>query len=315
MSDEMGVEAQNGSESAIEMKVAKPAKPTAHGKPAAKKAPARKPAAKRKAASTASAKEATAKAAPRSAKGKSLVIVESPAKARTLSSILGREYDVRASVGHVRDLPKSQLGVDVDDDFAPRYIVPKDKKDIVKQLKAAAQDAKQVYLATDPDREGEAISWHLLEAMDLSTKGYQRVEFHEITADAIHEAFEHPREIDMRMVDAQQGRRVLDRLVGYKISPILWNKIRRGLSAGRVQSVALKMVVDREREIQAFKPTEYWSLEATLANHAGESFKAEVIQQHGKKLEIPDGEHRLSRPQDLGLLFTKIDELAESTSA
>ncbi|MEK7692914.1 MAG: type I DNA topoisomerase [Chloroflexota bacterium] len=302
MSDEMGIEAQNGSESTIEMKVAKPAKPTAHGKPAAKKAPARKPAAKRKAAK-ASATGAKAKAAPRSAKGKSLVIVESPAKARTLSSILGREYDVRASVGHVRDLPKSQLGVDVDDDFAPRYIVPKDKKDIVKQLKAAAQDAKRVYLATDPDREGEAISWHLLEAMDLSTKGYQRVEFHEITADAIHEAFEHPREIDMRMVDAQQGRRVLDRLVGYKISPILWNKIRRGLSAGRVQSVALKMVVDREREIQAFVPQEYWTIDTRLAKQADadeQSFIARLAGLPGtKKAEIGSGDQAQAITSDL----------------
>ena len=301
MTDETGIEAQNANADAIEMKT-EPA-PQASVKKAAPRKAAKKPAAKKKAASKASAKGAKAKTVRTSAKGKSLVIVESPAKARTLSSILGREYDVRASVGHVRDLPKSQLGVNVDDDFAPRYIVPKDKKEIVKQLKAAAQDAKLVYLATDPDREGEAISWHLLEAMDLSAKGYQRVEFHEITATAIREAFEHPREIDMRMVDAQQGRRVLDRLVGYKISPILWTKIRRGLSAGRVQSVALKMVVDREREIEAFVPQEYWTIDTRLAKQADADENAFVARLAGlpgtKKAEIGNGEQAETITSDL----------------
>jgi len=199
------------------------------------------------------------------ARGKDLVIVESPAKARTLSVILGNAYEVRASVGHVRDLPKSQLGVNVEDDFAPKYIVPRDKKDVVRQLTDASNRARRVYLATDPDREGEAISWHLLEAMELAPERYRRVEFHEITSDAVRDAFNHPRDIDMRLVNAQQGRRVLDRLVGYKISPILWKKIRRGLSAGRVQSVALKIVVDREREIESFAPQEYWTIDARLA--------------------------------------------------
>ncbi len=271
-------------------------------------APRAKGAALKKAAKKAPSKASRTKGAhpagaSRSAKGKSLVIVESPAKARTLSGILGRQYDVRASVGHVRDLPKSQLGVDVDDDFAPRYIVPKDKKDIVKQLKVAAREAKQVFLATDPDREGEAISWHLLEAMDLSTKGYQRVEFHEITTDAIREAFNHPREINMQMVNAQQGRRVLDRLVGYKISPILWNKIRRGLSAGRVQSVALKMVVDREREIQAFVPQEYWTIDTRLvkADDADtQAFAARLAGLPGtKKAEIGNADQAQAITADL----------------
>ncbi len=194
-----------------------------------------------------------------------LVIVESPAKARTLSSILGSDYDVRASVGHVRDLPKSRLGVDVERDFEPRYVVPKEKKEVVKSLVEAAKRAGVVYLATDPDREGEAISWHLAEAIDLDGKPYHRVEFHEITSDAVKAAFDHPREIDMRLVEAQQARRVLDRLVGYKISPVLWRKIRGGLSAGRVQSVALRMIVDRERQIEAFVPQEYWTIDATLA--------------------------------------------------
>jgi DNA topoisomerase-1 len=230
-------------------------------------APAKRAAPARKAKKAAKAKRKAPVAAGKRVGGGrySLVVVESPAKARTLSNILGQQYDVRASVGHVRDLPKSQLGVDVDDDFAPKYIIPKEKKEVVKALKEAAKNADIVYLATDPDREGEAISWHLLQAMELNGKPYHRVEFHEITADAVKAAFESPREIDMRLVDAQQGRRVLDRLVGYKISPILWRKIRRGLSAGRVQSVALRIVVDREREIEAFVPQEYWTIDTRLA--------------------------------------------------
>ena len=225
--------------------------------------------------------------------GKHLVIVESPAKARTLGGILGSQYEVRASVGHVRDLPKSQLGVDVDAEFAPKYIIPKDKREVVKGLKEAAKHADRVYLATDPDREGEAISWHLLEAMELDPARYQRVEFHEITSAAVKDAFEHPREINMQLVDAQQGRRVLDRLVGYKISPILWKKIRGGLSAGRVQSVALKMVVDREREIQAFVPQEYWTIDTRVAKQADaddQAFTARLAGLPGtKKAEIGSG--------------------------
>jgi DNA topoisomerase-1 len=205
---------------------------------------------------------------------KSLVIVESPAKARTLANILGRDFEVKASVGHIRDLPKSQLGVNVDGDFEPKYIVPREKREVVKSLREAVRGADIVYLATDPDREGEAISWHLLQALELDGAGersegsgpqVRRVEFHEITPEAVRSAFKTPRDIDQRLVDAQQARRVLDRLVGYKISPILWRKIRRGLSAGRVQSVALRMIVDREREIEAFKPEEYWSIDARVA--------------------------------------------------
>jgi DNA topoisomerase I len=209
---------------------------------------------------------------------KSLVIVESPAKARTVGSILGSKYDVRASVGHVRDLPKSKLGVDVDRDFAPQYIVPKEKADVVGQIKKAAKSADAVFLATDPDREGEAISWHLLQAADLGRLPVQRVVFHEITKDAITDAFKHPRAIDMPLVDAYQARRVLDRLVGYKISPLLWNKVRRGLSAGRVQSAELKMVVDREKEIEDFNSREYWTIEADLAKVTGaqEAFRARL---------------------------------------
>jgi len=193
-----------------------------------------------------------------------LVIVESPAKARTLSKILGKGYSLKASMGHVRDLPKSQLGVDIENGFAPEYVVPRAKSKLVLELKRAAKTASAVYLATDPDREGEAISWHLAEVTKSDKTPYRRVVFHEITKEAIEQAFKHPRSIDTQLVNAQQARRVLDRLVGYKISPLLWRKVRRGLSAGRVQSVALKIIVDREREIQKFIPVEYWAIEAEL---------------------------------------------------
>ncbi|MDO9129094.1 MAG: type I DNA topoisomerase [Anaerolineales bacterium] len=193
-----------------------------------------------------------------------LVIVESPAKARTVGRFLGKGYTVRASVGHVRDLLRSQLSVDVENNFAPKYRVPNEKKPVVKELKQLAKGAAEIYLATDPDREGEAIAWHLIEAAAIDHKLAHRVVFHEITEGAINEAFSHPRDINMDLVNAQQARRVLDRLVGYSISPILWEKVRSRLSAGRVQSVALRMIVEREREIDAFIPVEYWSIGAEL---------------------------------------------------
>ncbi|MCS6909168.1 MAG: type I DNA topoisomerase [Anaerolineales bacterium] len=199
---------------------------------------------------------------PRSGK---LVIVESPAKAKTVGRFLGKGYTVRASIGHVRDLLKSTLSVDVDNNFEPKYRVPNEKKEIVKQLKAEAARAEEIYLATDPDREGEAISWHLLEAAEIDRERARRVVFHEITESAIKEAFSHPRSISMDLVNAQQTRRILDRLVGYPLSQLLWKKVRGRLSAGRVQSVAVRLIVDREREIEAFVPKEYWSIEAELA--------------------------------------------------
>lgn len=201
-------------------------------------------------------------------KGK-LVIVESPAKAKTVGRFLGKGYTVKASVGHVRDLLRSQLSVDVDNDFAPKYRVPNEKKAVVKELKSLAAKAEQVYLATDPDREGEAIAWHLMESADIEPSTVERVVFHEITKEAVANAFAHPRQIDMDLVDAQQARRVLDRLVGYSISPILWAKVRSRLSAGRVQSVALRLIVEREREIDAFNPVEYWSIAAELLPEGG----------------------------------------------
>src|SRR3989442_1655263 len=220
---------------------------------------------------------------------KNLVVVESPTKARTLERMLGQDYKVEASFGHIRDLPKSKMGVNLKT-FVPEYIVPDDSEKHARTLRREAKAADHVWLATDLDREGEAIAWHLADIIKVPKSKLRRVTFHEITPAAIEEAFKHPREIDQDLVNAQQARRVVDRLVGYTMSPLLWKKIRYGLSAGRVQSVALRLIVDREREIQAFKPQEYWTLEAALANHAGETFSAEVIQQKGHKLEIHDGE-------------------------
>jgi DNA topoisomerase-1 len=196
-------------------------------------------------------------------KGK-LVIVESPAKAKTVGRFLGKGFTVKASVGHVRDLLRSQLSVDVENNFEPKYRVPKEKKQVVDELKGLAKTHAEIYLATDPDREGEAIAWHLLESAKIDPKITQRVVFHEITEPAIADAFAHPRGINMDLVDAQQARRVLDRLVGYNLSPLLWRKVRPRLSAGRVQSVALRLIVEREREIDAFEPVEYWSIGAVI---------------------------------------------------
>ena len=220
-----------------------------------------------------------------------LVIVESPAKARTLNKILGRSYSVKASLGHVRDLPRASLGVDIGKGFIPKYVVPAGKKKVLGEIKKAASQASSIYLATDPDREGEAISWHLVQAtkLDKDDTPMQRVVFHEITKEAVKEAFQNPRSIDMNLVNAQQARRILDRLVGYKLSPLLWRKVQRGLSAGRVQSVAVRMIVDREQEIQDFIPREYWIIEVELARSEEKeaSFKARLFAvADGTKLDI-----------------------------
>lgn len=218
-----------------------------------------------------------------------LVIVESPAKAKTVGRFLGKGYTVRASVGHVRDLLKSQLSVDVENDFAPKYRVPNEKKEVVKELKKLAKKSEQIYLATDPDREGESISWHLMEAAEIDPERTHRVVFHEITAPAVAEAFSHPRNINMDLVNAQQARRVLDRLVGYSISPILWEKVRGRLSAGRVQSVALRLIVDREREIDDFKPVEYWSIHGEfMPEKLKSSFIAKLVRVDDKEPELPN---------------------------
>ena len=217
-----------------------------------------------------------------------LVIVESPAKAHTIQKYLGPDYEVMASMGHVRDLPASRMSVDVKNDFAPNYENIKGKGELIKKLRAEAKKSDYVYLATDPDREGEAISWHLAQLLKLDETEPNRVTFNEITKSGIKYGMEHPRRIDQQLVDAQQARRVLDRIVGYEISPFLWKKIRKGLSAGRVQSVAVRLVVDREDEIRAFKPEEYWTLEALLQKQGvkAKPFLAKYYGTGGKKCEI-----------------------------
>ena len=217
-----------------------------------------------------------------------LVIVESPAKAKTIQKYLGKGYEVIASMGHIRDLPKSKLGVDVDNDFEPIYVDIKGKEDLIKELKKKAKKSDAVYLATDPDREGEAISWHLAQMLGVDMTKENRVTFNEITKTGVKYGMEHPRVIDTKLVDAQQARRILDRIVGYKISPVLWRKVRRGLSAGRVQSVAMRIIMDREEEIRKFQQQEYWSIDAKLAakGYARKPFPAKLYSVDGKKLEL-----------------------------
>ena len=218
-----------------------------------------------------------------------LVIVESPAKAKTIKKFLGRNYKVEASMGHVRDLPKSQLGVDIENDFEPKYITIRGKGEILNKLRKEAKTAKRVLLATDPDREGEAISWHLAHILKIESDSPCRIEFNEITGTAVKEAVKKPRPINKDLVDAQQARRVLDRLVGYQISPLLWRKIRKGLSAGRVQSVATRLICDREREIQSFVPEEYWSLIGNFCKDGDKQvFEAAFYGINGKKLELKE---------------------------
>lgn len=222
---------------------------------------------------------------------KTLVIVESPAKAKTIEKFLGKShYTVKASVGHVRDLPKSTLGVDIDNDFEPRYINIRGKGDLIKELKKEAKKAKKVYLATDPDREGEAISWHLSYILGIDENDKCRIEFNEITKDAIKKAIKSPRNIDLKLVDAQQARRVLDRLLGYQISPILWAKVRKGLSAGRVQSVTTKLICEREREINEFVPREYWNLEIEGKTQDGEIVLFKFVSFNNEKIDLNNEE-------------------------
>src|ERR671918_1448628 len=218
---------------------------------------------------------------------KALVVVESPAKAKTINKYLGRNYKVVASMGHVRDLPKSKLGVDIEEGFGPSYEVFPSRKKVLKELKDAAKIADEIFMATDPDREGEAIGWHLAEELgSANKKKIRRLMFNEITKKGVLSALEHPTQINMQMVDAQQARRVLDRLVGYKISPLLWDKVRRGLSAGRVQSVALKLVCDREREIEQFVPEEYWNITARLAGPVPPEFDAKLLKRDASNIKV-----------------------------
>jgi len=239
--------------------------------------------------------------------GKSLVIVESPAKARTINRYLGDSYDVKASMGHVRDLPKKGLSVDLDNNFEPTYAPIEDKKKVIGELKRAAKRADAIYIATDPDREGEAIGWHLVQLLDTKDKPVIRVLLEEITKSGIKQAFDNPGEIDMDKVDAQQARRILDRIVGYKLSPLLWDKVRRGISAGRVQSVALRLVVDREREIEAFVAEEYWSIKAHLEGGEKPTFDAELRRKDGEKIVVGEEKEALAVLADLGVADAKIE--------
>src|SRR4051812_34026868 len=264
-------------------------------------------------------------AMPPISEGTRLVIVESPAKAKTITKYLGPGYAVRASMGHVRDLPDRGIGIDIEHDFAPTYVVTEDKTDTVKQLKSAVKSASAVYLATDPDREGEAIAWHVVKATTPTRdKPVHRVTFHEITQDAVRAAIASPREIDMHLVDAQQARRVLDRIVGYRLSPFLWKKVTRGLSAGRVQSVALRLVVDREREIQAFVPVESWTVEADFAKITGRErtprdiFHGRLTQINGKKADLKvqgDAQSVLDGLQGAGYAVKEVNKSERKRSA
>ncbi|UII57401.1 type I DNA topoisomerase [Cytobacillus spongiae] len=239
-----------------------------------------------------------------------LVIVESPAKAKTIERYLGKKYKVKASMGHVRDLPKSQMGVDIEHNFEPKYITIRGKGPVLKELKTAAKKAKKIYLAADPDREGEAIAWHLAHSLDIDTASDCRVVFNEITKDAIKESFKHPRPINMDLVDAQQARRILDRLVGYNISPLLWKKVKKGLSAGRVQSVAVRLIIDREKEIQDFVPEEYWSIEGEFLK-GKETFQGAFYGVGKKKLELKsedDVKHVLSQMDESAFKVTSVSK-------
>lgn len=238
-----------------------------------------------------------------------LVIVESPTKSKTIEKFLGKDFTVKASMGHLRDLPKSTFGVDVDNNFEPKYINIRGRGDTIKELKSLAKKADKVYLATDPDREGEAISWHLAHLLEIPEDSNCRIEFHEITKTAVTNAIKNARTIDMDMVDAQQARRILDRIVGYQLSPLLWRKIHKGLSAGRVQSVAVKIVYDRDKEIENFVPEEYWTLVAKLRENAkAPIFEAEVVKYKGKKLEMHNAEEAHAVEETLQKASYRVDE-------
>jgi len=243
---------------------------------------------------------------------KNLLIVESPAKAKTIEKYLDKDYKVIASFGHIRDLPKSKLGIDIENNFEPQYVIPKKAQKTVNILKKEILSANNLYLATDLDREGEAIAWHIIKAsgVDEKKENIKRIIFHEITREAIKEAVDNPRKVDINLVDAQQARRILDRIVGYKLSPILWTKIRKGLSAGRVQSVALKLIIDREREIEVFNSEEYWTIEANLEKDK-KTFKASLLQEKGQKIKIENKNHAETILKKIENVFFKVKDIKE----
>ncbi|MCI1931342.1 MAG: type I DNA topoisomerase [Clostridia bacterium] len=240
---------------------------------------------------------------------KNLVIVESPAKAKTIKRFLGNKYKIEASMGHVRDLPKSQMGVDIENDFEPKYITIRGKGELLARLRKEIKTVDKVYLATDPDREGEAISWHLVAALGLEDKDYSRITFNEITKTAVKKSLKEARDINMDLVNAQQARRVLDRVVGYSISSLLWNKVKKGLSAGRVQSVALKLICDREDEIRNFIPDEYWTIEADVECSKNEHFKAKYYGSGGKKNELKNGDEAKKIAEEIKTSVLNVDEI------
>ncbi len=279
------------------------AKKTSNKKTNSKKVNTKKTATKKTKSKKSSNKKTKKTSDSSDSKGKNLVIVESPAKAHTINKILGSDYLVKSSVGHIRDLPKSKLGIDIENDFAPKYVIMRDKTKVVKELRTAAKNAKMVFLAPDLDREGEAIAWHLENVLGIDEKLIRRVIFNEITERAIRQAFENPGSINIDKVNAQQARRILDRLVGYKLSPLLWKKVKRGLSAGRVQSVAARLICEREQEIQNFSPHKYYTLEAELKKLAEENPKHfvaqlkayEMTQRERIERRIAENRHRVCR--------------------
>ncbi|MBW2612518.1 MAG: type I DNA topoisomerase, partial [Deltaproteobacteria bacterium] len=244
---------------------------------------------------------------------KPLVIVESPTKVRTIKKYLGKGYNVAATVGHIKDLPQKELGIDIEDGFKPQYMVVPGKKKVIAALKKAAGNAEEIYLAPDPDREGEAIAWHTAEVLKKKGRKFYRVLFHELTKKVILEAIHKPEELNQNKYEAQKTRRILDRLVGYQISPLLWRKVKGGLSAGRVQSVALRIICEREKAIQAFEPQEYWSITAHLEGDAPPVFEAKLVKKDAKQISIPNQENARKIVDDLNRVDFRIDKIVRRT--
>ncbi|OQX06877.1 MAG: DNA topoisomerase I, partial [Desulfobacteraceae bacterium IS3] len=245
---------------------------------------------------------------------KPLVIVESPTKVKTLEKYLGKDYKIAATVGHIKDLPEKEMGIDIENGFKPEYKVITGKQKIVTSLKKAAEDATDIYLAPDPDREGEAIAWHTAEILKKNGRKFYRVDFHELTKTAVREAMDSPRELHQHKYEAQQARRILDRLVGYQISPILWRKVKRGLSAGRVQSVSVRIICERERAIQAFESEEYWSVEVQLEGSSPPPFTAKLAKKDGKKIHIPNENQVRAILKELAEKKAVVEKVAKKTT-
>ena len=245
---------------------------------------------------------------------KPLVVVESPTKVRTLKKYLGKRFNIAATVGHIKDLPPKEMGINIEKGFIPKYTFISGKQKVIRSLKQAAGDAMDIYLAPDPDREGEAIAWHAAEVLKKEGRRFHRVLFHELTQNAVHEAINAPAALDPHRYEAQQARRILDRLVGYEISPLLWRKVKGGLSAGRVQSVAVRIICERERAIQAFESEKYWSISAHLENNAPPPFTAKLVKKNGKKITIPDEASALAILKELASEKFIVEEIRKKTT-